>query len=91
MEILRESTDMSERTIEPGKDTPIPAGGMLGLLALGYRGLEAWREARGRDWIEHRRAEWEAGKAAEAQKKADKAAADAEAGTAGSPSETPRS
>jgi hypothetical protein len=28
-----------------GQSYEVPAGGSLGLLALGYRGLEAWREA----------------------------------------------
>ena len=49
----------------PDSDTqPIPGEGALGLLAVGYRGLEAWREARGRDWIEERQREWEAAKRA---------------------------
>ena len=38
-------------------DPQIPASGSLSLLSLGYRGLEAWREARGTDWIESRRRE----------------------------------
>ncbi|MEM6326217.1 MAG: sulfotransferase [Bacteroidota bacterium] len=29
----------------------VPPGGSLGLLALGWRGLVAWREARGTDWL----------------------------------------
>jgi hypothetical protein len=65
---------MSTNKIETDHETRIPTGGTLGLLALGYRGLEAWREARGREWIEARRAEWEAGKAAEAARKAADAA-----------------
>ena len=36
---------------------PIPKSGTLSLLSLGYRGLEAWRAARGTDWIETRRLE----------------------------------
>ncbi len=42
-------------------DTPyeIPKEGSLGLLALGYRGLVAWRAVRGRDWVEERRREAE--------------------------------
>lgn len=30
----------------------IPDGGSLGLLAYGYRGLEAWRAKRGTDWLD---------------------------------------
>ena len=33
----------------------IPPEGSLGLLALGWRGLTAWRAARGRDWIDDAR------------------------------------
>ena len=33
----------------------VPPSGSLGLLALGYRGIQAWRDARGTDWIEDRR------------------------------------
>ena len=38
----------------PSDETPytIPPGGSLGLLAAGYRGLQAWREVRGTDWID---------------------------------------
>ena len=35
---------------------PIPPEGSLGLLALGARGLDAWREVRGTDWIADRKA-----------------------------------
>jgi hypothetical protein len=48
----------------------VPEAGALGLLALGYRGLEAWREARGRAWIGDRQREWEAAKAREAEERA---------------------
>jgi hypothetical protein len=86
VEILRESEIMGTRKIDDDRGMPIPAGGTLGLLALGYRGLEAWRDARGRDWVEQRRVEWEAGKAAEAKRKAEKEAAAAnEAGDAARP------
>lgn len=38
----------------PRRGTPyaVPPGGSLGLLAYGYRGLEAWRAARGTAWLE---------------------------------------
>ncbi|HEX9951870.1 MAG TPA: hypothetical protein VGB53_08895 [Rubricoccaceae bacterium] len=39
----------------PGHPFEIPLEGSLGLLALGWRGLVAWREARGRDWVEQSR------------------------------------
>ncbi|MDX1438293.1 MAG: hypothetical protein R3284_00170 [Rubricoccaceae bacterium] len=42
---------------EPGTRYEIPEEGSLGLLALGYKGLVAWRAVRGRDWIEQRRQE----------------------------------
>lgn len=41
-------------------DPKIPAGGSLSLLSIGWRGLEAWREARGTDWQDARRQEYEA-------------------------------
>ncbi|MEM8600137.1 MAG: hypothetical protein AAGF99_09460 [Bacteroidota bacterium] len=44
----------------------VPPEGSLGLLALGYRGVEAWRAARGTAWIEERRREAEAERAAHA-------------------------
>jgi len=44
---------------EPGQPFDIPKEGSLGLLALGYRGLVAWRAVRGTDWIDHRKAEHE--------------------------------
>ena len=30
----------------------VPPGGSLGLLAFGYRGVAAWRAARGTAWID---------------------------------------
>lgn len=35
----------------------------LGVLAFGWRGVEAWRKARGTDWIDERRRAWEDAKA----------------------------
>ena len=43
----------------PGTPYEIPEEGSLGLLALGYRGLVAWRAVRGTDWIEQRRIEYD--------------------------------
>lgn len=63
---------MSDRPEQSPASAPydIPPGGSLGLLALGYRGLVAWRAVRGTDWIEERKAEHEAAKAAlEAERK----------------------
>ncbi|HLT47753.1 MAG TPA: hypothetical protein VK002_11040 [Rubricoccaceae bacterium] len=59
---------MPDRPAPPAPGTPytIPPEGSLGLLALGYRGLVAWRAVRGTDWIEERRAEHEAARAARA-------------------------
>ena len=48
----------------PGSPYEVTPGGSLGLLALGYRGLVAWRAVRGTEWIEERRAEHEAAMAA---------------------------
>src|SRR5690606_32353125 len=44
----------------PATPYTIPKEGSLGLLALGYRGLVAWRAERGTDWIAERKAEYEA-------------------------------
>ena len=44
---------------QPSKPYDIPKEGSLGLLALGYRGLVAWRAVRGTDWLEERRTEYE--------------------------------
>jgi len=33
------------KTYKPGDTYEVPAEGSLGLLALGYKGLEAWRKA----------------------------------------------
>lgn len=41
---LQNINDVAE-TID-GKPFPIPKSGSLGLLALGYRGLVAWRKVR---------------------------------------------
>lgn len=40
-------------TAEPADARPLAPtpGGSLGLLAFGYRGVAAWRAARGTDWI----------------------------------------
>jgi len=46
-------------TPQSNKPYDIPKEGSLGLLALGYRGLVAWRAVRGTDWIEERRKEHE--------------------------------
>jgi len=54
-----------ETPVDPD-GVPIPRGGALGLMALGYRGIEAWREARGTDWVALRRSEWEVGRARQA-------------------------
>ncbi|MEL7364017.1 MAG: hypothetical protein AAFN13_18220 [Bacteroidota bacterium] len=53
-------------TDAPKKNVPyeIPPEGSLGLLALGYRGIEAWRAVRGTEWIEERRKQVEAEQAA---------------------------
>jgi hypothetical protein len=74
------------RTPPPPPDTPapgtpyaIPPAGSLGLLALGYRGLVAWRAVRGTDWIEERRAEFDAAKARAAEQAAEQAVAEAAA------------
>lgn len=45
-----------ERRLRPGDRFPVPPEGSLGLLALGARGLDAWRAARraaglGASWI----------------------------------------
>lgn len=53
----------------------IPKNGSLSLLALGWRGLEAWREARGTDWHATRRAEL-AARDADAPEPADRPEAD---------------
>lgn len=80
---------MSDHPTPPADPTTpyaIPPEGSLGLLALGYRGLVAWRAVRGTDWIEERRAEHEAALAALAAKQAEaQAAAGAEATAALSP------
>ncbi|MEM6785777.1 MAG: hypothetical protein AAF624_18805 [Bacteroidota bacterium] len=59
-------------TDAPKKKVPyeIPPEGSLGLLALGYRGIEAWRAMRGTDWIEERRLQAEAEAAAKAEAEA---------------------
>ena len=49
----------ASETPQLNKPYDIPKEGSLGLLALGYRGLVAWRAVRGRDWIEERRKEHE--------------------------------
>lgn len=41
------------------KPYEIPKEGSLGLLALGYKGLVAWRAVRGTEWIEERKKEHE--------------------------------
>jgi len=46
-------------TPQSNKPYDIPKEGSLGLLALGYRGLVAWRAVRGTGWIEERREEHE--------------------------------
>jgi len=58
----------------------VPPEGALGLLALGYRGIEAWRAARGTGWIAERQQEWEAmiQAAADAPEGAEPQAADAD-------------
>ncbi|MFN0275206.1 MAG: hypothetical protein ACKVPJ_05645 [Chitinophagales bacterium] len=42
-------------TTKDGKPLPIPPEGALGLLALGYKGLIAWRQAR-REYNQQRKA-----------------------------------
>ncbi len=46
-----------EHNEQPPASFEIPKEGSLGLLALGYRGLVAWRAVRGRDWIAERKKE----------------------------------
>ncbi|HEX8384792.1 MAG TPA: hypothetical protein VF576_01340, partial [Rubricoccaceae bacterium] len=48
----------------PASPYEVPPAGSLGLLALGWRGLVAWREARGTGWMEDRKAEQDAAHAA---------------------------
>ena len=68
----------------PGTPYEIPEDGSLGLLAVGYRGLEAWRAKRDPAWLERRKVEHEAALAkieaekakAEAEKEAEAADAD---------------
>ena len=57
---LRPVSDTPLSPPPPGTPYEIPASGSLGLLALGYRGIVAWRAVRGTDWIDQRRAEYEA-------------------------------
>ena len=55
-------------------DFEVPVDGTLGLLAVGYRGIMAWREARqkaGINIIEDRRKEYETKKAEFEMKKAE--------------------
>ena len=42
-----------DQTSDPADARPLAPtpGGSLGLLAFGYRGVEAWRAARGTAWI----------------------------------------
>lgn len=51
---------MTDPSPRPGLPYLIPEDGSLGLLALGYRGLVAWRAERGSDWIDQRRSQFEA-------------------------------
>lgn len=46
---------MSDPPAPSGTPFEIPPEGSLGLLALGWRGLTLWRDARGRDWVEQSR------------------------------------
>ncbi|MDX1421453.1 MAG: hypothetical protein R3181_15920 [Rubricoccaceae bacterium] len=76
---------MTDRPAPPAAGVPydIPPGGSLGLLALGYRGLVAWRAVRGTDWIEERKAEHEAAlAAAEAERQTAEAEGEAPAADA---------
>lgn len=63
---------------QPSKPYDIPKEGSLGLLALGYRGLVAWRAVRGTDWLEERRKEYEEIKQKLEAKKAEEEAKGAE-------------
>ncbi|MEM8557190.1 MAG: hypothetical protein AAGG50_05135 [Bacteroidota bacterium] len=73
------STDAPKKPTSQPIPYQIPPEGSLGLLALGYRGIEAWRAVRGTDWIEERRQQAEAERAAqqaEAKASTDEAATD---------------
>lgn len=65
---------MSEGSKEKITMDNIPVDGSLGILAIGYRGIMAWREARknaGIDIVEIRRKEYEIRKAEMEEKKAE--------------------
>ncbi len=42
---MEKEKKQEQREYKPGDTYEVPAEGSLGLLALGYRGLEAWRKA----------------------------------------------
>jgi len=42
---MEDEKNKSPKDYKPGDVYEVPPEGSLGLLALGYRGLEAWREA----------------------------------------------
>lgn len=42
---MAEEKNINNKAYKPGDVYQVPPKGSLGLLALGYRGLEAWREA----------------------------------------------
>jgi len=42
---MKEKQQKEPKEYKPGDVYEIPPEGSLGLLALGYRGLEVWREA----------------------------------------------
>jgi len=44
----KNETISTPKEYKPGDTYEVPAEGSLGLLALGYRGLEAWRKAQQR-------------------------------------------
>jgi len=49
---MEESKNQTPIEYKPGDTYEVPAEGSLGLLALGYRGLIAWREAQKKAKVE---------------------------------------
>lgn len=43
--MMEKREKQQQKEYKPGDTYEVPAEGSLGLLALGYRGLEAWRKA----------------------------------------------
>jgi len=48
----KETASSEPKEYKPGDTYEVPAEGSLGLLALGYRGLEAWRKAQQKATVE---------------------------------------